>query len=376
MKKTATLATLLGWSAGLLTATTSLRPIASLAQATCAQPFREAMVTKAQQPAYPKSAKVPDSGVLSSVISITVDVTGRVVAGGIYKSSGNADVDNAALQAAYGSSYAPKLVNCKPVVGNYLFRADFDSDNYAPVDADLPRSANGEWENPFCGVSAIVVPWNAQANVPSDFATQTYAVYLWANATSNYTARLTLVSRDAAYAVEIPKTEGPKGTDARARRSAYLVSLPAKAEIEQYFVDAAGLDGAAMTDCPSFVKPVEGTLGSGNFVARPAAFGHLDAQFVQTLTTPACGSRYTPLTLSKFAPAIVGRFGQDQKVVEVEAFVDSAGHVVKADLWRSSGIEGLDNAAIGQFGESSYHPATFLCTPVVSSGIFAVRYEP
>ena len=45
--------------------------------------------------------------------------------------------------------------------------------------------------NPFCAASAIVVPWNATTNVASMGASQTYAVYLWTNATSSYAARLT-----------------------------------------------------------------------------------------------------------------------------------------------------------------------------------------
>jgi TonB family protein len=376
LKKTAVLAALLGCTACLLTMV-SLRPVTSLAQATCAQPFREAVVTKPQAPIYPQSAKALNLGLLSSVVEVTVDATGKVAAASIYKSSGNAAVDESALQAANATSYAPKLVNCQAVAGRYLFKALFEPDSYAAIDSDIPRRETGKWENPFCGASAIVLPWNAKANVASVGASQTYAVYIWTNATSNYAARLTLVSRDAAYAVAIPRTQAPKGSDARSRRSAYLVTLPQKAEIDEYFVDAVGVDGAAITDCPSFVKDVEGEIGSdASVVAPPAAFDSLDAQFAQALTAPACGSRFTPLTLSKFAPTIMGRYGGEQKVVEIEAFVDSAGHVIKTEIWRSSGVAGLDDTAMAQFGQSSYQPATFLCTPVVSSGIFAVRYEP
>ena len=376
LTKNALLAASIGCAVCLLLAPVSLSPGPASAQTTCAVPFREATVTVPRRPVYPQSVKALNLGLLASEVEITVDPSGKVASAGIYKSSGNAAVDAAALQAANGSSYAPKLFKCQAVAGNYLFKALFEPDNYAAIDSDIPRSQTGDWENPFCGASAIVVPWNAKTNVASNGASQTYAVYVWTEAKSNYAARLTLVSPDAAYAVSIPPTQVPAGADLRSRRSAFLVSLPQKIEIEEYFVDAVGIDGAPMTDCPSLVKEVDGAIGTDASVVAPAAFARLDAEFAQKLAVPACGSRYTSLTLSKFAPTIVGRYGEEQKVVEIEAFVDSAGHVVKAEVWRSSGIEGLDYTAMAQFEQSSYRPATFLCTPVVSNGIFGIRYEP
>ena len=43
----------------------------------------------------------------------------------VVKSSGNAALDNAAVVAAQDSTYAPDVVDCKPVAGTYLFHADF-----------------------------------------------------------------------------------------------------------------------------------------------------------------------------------------------------------------------------------------------------------
>ncbi|MBV8433654.1 MAG: energy transducer TonB, partial [Candidatus Eremiobacteraeota bacterium] len=46
----------------------------------------------------------------------------------IFKSTNNMAMDQAALRAARQSSYSPKLVNCQPVQGDYLFRVDFNPD--------------------------------------------------------------------------------------------------------------------------------------------------------------------------------------------------------------------------------------------------------
>jgi TonB family protein len=63
--------------------------------------------------------------VVSVFVEVTIDAQGRLVDTKIYRSSGNAAIDQAALRAARQSSYAPKIVDCVPVEGTYIFHADF-----------------------------------------------------------------------------------------------------------------------------------------------------------------------------------------------------------------------------------------------------------
>ena len=58
-------------------------------------------------------------------VSVTIAPDGRVVKTSVVKSSGNATADNAVVTAARKSKYSPKIVNCAPVEGGYIFRADF-----------------------------------------------------------------------------------------------------------------------------------------------------------------------------------------------------------------------------------------------------------
>lgn len=51
---------------------------------------------------------------------------GRLVDAKIYRSSNNAAIDDVALRAARGTRYAPRIANCVPVEGTYLFHADFE----------------------------------------------------------------------------------------------------------------------------------------------------------------------------------------------------------------------------------------------------------
>ncbi len=183
-------------------------PIAARA---CAEPNREATVTKPEQPEYPQSAKSLGLGPVSVQIAITVDASGNVVDAHVDKSSGNAAIDEAALRAASGSKYSPKLVNCQEVAGKYLFRSDFEPDSFASVPADLPRGS--QWENPFCNGSAMVVPWDEARNAPAAGpSSKTVAVFLWANAASDYAARVTLIGNGAAYSVDIPRTPVPSSS--------------------------------------------------------------------------------------------------------------------------------------------------------------------
>jgi len=89
----------------------------------CSTPFRDARLLKAVPPSYPQIAG--RAGARGAVlVNVTVVPNGRPTAR-IAKSSGNLALDGSTLAAARRSTYLPKLVNCKAVVGHYLFRATF-----------------------------------------------------------------------------------------------------------------------------------------------------------------------------------------------------------------------------------------------------------
>lgn len=95
----------------------------------CANPNVEATVTNPVQPDYPESARDLGLGPVSVEVEVTVGPSGNLVTASIFKSSNNMSIDQAALRAARQSTYSPKLVNCSPTTGNYLFRADFQPDS-------------------------------------------------------------------------------------------------------------------------------------------------------------------------------------------------------------------------------------------------------
>ncbi len=99
---------------------TSTPATASIAS-TCAKPNVDATVTSPAMPKMPHGLTVKGT----ATVLVTIAPNGSVKSASVSKTSGNAAIDNAVLDAARQSKYSPKLVNCQPVQGTYLFLAAF-----------------------------------------------------------------------------------------------------------------------------------------------------------------------------------------------------------------------------------------------------------
>jgi protein TonB len=76
------------------------------------------------QPEEPPLAQ--EQGAVGTVaVQVDLSSTGAVVSASISSSSGNKLLDDAALQAAKQTSYAPQIKDCQKVAGSYLFRVRF-----------------------------------------------------------------------------------------------------------------------------------------------------------------------------------------------------------------------------------------------------------
>lgn len=126
----------------------SLAFAACLAQsqvaADCIAHIEQATALKAVRPKLPASAR-NFHGSTTVLVEVTIDEHGTAASATIYKSSGRADLDRAALVAARASQYAPQLVDCHPVTADYLFRAEFNgfpaTVPQTPVPSPAPSSS-------------------------------------------------------------------------------------------------------------------------------------------------------------------------------------------------------------------------------------------
>jgi len=79
-------------------------------------------VTNPVAPDIPRGVSKTD---LQATAAVTVAADGRVIDVKIAKSSGNAAVDKATVEAARDSTYSPAVVNCKNEKSTYAFHVDF-----------------------------------------------------------------------------------------------------------------------------------------------------------------------------------------------------------------------------------------------------------
>lgn len=93
--------------------------------ASCPDPNREAHVVDQAAADYPEAAQELGLGDVTVEVKVTVGPSGELVGEEIYQSGHNAEIDREALRVARASTYAPKLVNCQPTTGDYLFLVEF-----------------------------------------------------------------------------------------------------------------------------------------------------------------------------------------------------------------------------------------------------------
>jgi len=77
-------------------------------------------------PDYPESAREQGLGSVQVTVVVTIAPSGSLVSATIGQGSGNMAIDQAALATARQSTYAPKIVDCQPVQGQYNFKVTFD----------------------------------------------------------------------------------------------------------------------------------------------------------------------------------------------------------------------------------------------------------
>jgi TonB family protein len=87
----------------------------------------DARIVHTVPPAWPQSAMHDGGGPFFVTIEVTIAPSGDLTNAAVRKSSGRADVDSASVNAARSSTYAPKLVDCKPVGGTYIFKTQFSA---------------------------------------------------------------------------------------------------------------------------------------------------------------------------------------------------------------------------------------------------------
>jgi TonB family protein len=141
---------------------------APLVAQACRNPYQDATVIRPAPPVYPDSARELGLGIVSAKVIVTLSPTGSVIGIKIAQSTGNMALDHAALVAARQSTYSPKIVNCEPVAGDYMFRVTFDPErNWPPSLARMPGATPPSSPSPYpspspeeaCAMQVVGARW-------------------------------------------------------------------------------------------------------------------------------------------------------------------------------------------------------------------------
>jgi TonB family protein len=232
--------------------------------------------------------------------------------------------------------------------------------------ASAAPAAEPAWslDNPFCDVLASVVPSEKGGD---------YGLVLFTRTGIKVEAHVTLVGDGAAYDAHVPAAN-LEGDMTDRHTAAVIVRFPSATPLRYFFIDSYSIDGAPWITCPSYVfrsgsGPNDDPMtGLGLTVVTPVV--------LQQLPPLPCGKIYTEPGIKKGFEPVVGSFGNRPHDVVLHVYVDSNGSEVRASVRQSSGIEGLDDAAMGGVQWTRYSPATFLCTPVVGELDMIMEYRP
>lgn len=86
--------------------------------------FHEANIVKPVRPDWPAGLS-PSVGRFTVQVVVTVEPDGSVKSTSLWQPGSYRAAVAETVKAAWLTTYSPKVVDCKPVRGQYLFRADF-----------------------------------------------------------------------------------------------------------------------------------------------------------------------------------------------------------------------------------------------------------
>lgn len=99
----------------------------SLGDSSCAEPFRDAEVTRQAEPVYPDFMRASYIGQAQNAVEVALSPDGSIRDAWIWGPSGFSMFDDASLRAAKSSRYTGARAYCRPVPSSYLFKVTYDS---------------------------------------------------------------------------------------------------------------------------------------------------------------------------------------------------------------------------------------------------------
>jgi TonB family protein len=233
-----------------------------------------------------------------------------------------------------------------------------------------------QWDNPFCSAVAYAEPLDKDDTLTSGVAAERYMVFLESDRASTIDAAITLITDTDAYTVKIDKAETRRRNDGQQFAGPFVVTFAQPVAVRYIYVDSVGINDIKPAACPSFVNPVKPEASAQNTSRDFTGAPTVAATHLQAIPSPTCGKTYVEAHPIGDAAALVGHYGDRPRDTLVHVFIDSNGTVLRSEIEESSGVPGLDDAALGAVNQARFAPAQFLCTPVVTEMYTRYEYRP
>lgn len=222
--------------------------------------------------------------------------------------------------------------------------------------------------------------WSSATDAPSQTATSgNLAAELFTQVGSpgsSLDAHVTLIADDGAYDAAL-RVDRVDGKPFRLSSWLFLIDFPQARKVLYAYVNSYRLDGGTEVSCPSEPSAVEVSTPSGpQPLLEMVILPHVTATFLQALPDLPCGKAYVPAEVVRAIDPVVSGQIPRPYTAQVEIALDSTGRLVKAWIYKSTGVPYFDSLALAAAQSAQYSPAQFLCVPIVSKYLFRADFQP
>ena len=191
-----------------------------------------------------------------------------------------------------------------------------------------------------------------------------YVATLSARQAGDYSGSITLFALTEAYEATFDRVH-INGT------APLSIRLRVAAQVDYVAMDTAGKVGSEPVSCPTFV------IARSKDVDAPAPMppgAETLATSREKLPRLACGTVFREA--EEIKTSLPGTYaGSRNATGDLSILVDSNGNVIAVQIIKSSGDSTVDAVLTTDARGLKFHPAQFLCTPVISEFFYHFSYE-
>jgi hypothetical protein len=226
-----------------------------------------------------------------------------------------------------------------------------------------------------CATTVIAAPWNTTTHTMATGDSGTsYVVALWATATSRFSGRVLLVTDSDVYSFPVKNATLRSTPDPHLRMvPPLLVRFNSSVVIRNVAAVVTDLDGKPNPDCYTYVSDQTSSWEAFQHT-RLTRFA-ISGDAVHERSLDGCAP-YQEAKIATTENPQVDDYGSVKRFALLYVYLGADGHPIKSRVFQSSGIDGIDRAALHSADASTYTGAQIACQPLSSIYTFKYEYDP